>query len=190
MHLNFWLCCRWVLHTDFYFVFPLKSLCCLYALPSHSKPIAAQHSSKSWTFLFPTKPCWLVSRVPKLPGRRGSSQKLKQVLVTARPSGKLGPTIQINSPHFHSHKMLRTLVVHDCIIWKWGTALYLQNQVQKRETEVDQECDICWKNHLWGQWAGWETENIVGRDVTAHDISYFLSYVVQQLQMCLIPALP
>lgn len=85
--------------------------------------------------------------------------------------------------------MLWIPVAHDCI-WKWGTALYLQNWLPKREPEVHQECDICWKKHLWGQWAGQEVENRAGRDVTACDISYFLSYVVQQLQTCLIPALP
>lgn len=57
-------------------------------MPSDSKPIAAQQSPKPWTLLFPTKPAWLVSRVPKQSHKRGGSQKLKQVLVTARLLGK------------------------------------------------------------------------------------------------------
>lgn len=97
-----------------------------YLLPPDSKPTVAQQSSKLWTLLLPTKPYWLVRRMPKQSCKRGGSQKLKQVLVTARLLGKTCPTIQISSSHLHLQKMLGTLVDHGCI-WRWGTALYLQN---------------------------------------------------------------
>lgn len=55
---------------------------------------------------------------------------------------------------------------------------------------MDNECDIYWeKKHLWGQWEGQEVENKIHQDITARDISYFLSYVQEQLQTCLTPAL-
>lgn len=54
---------------------------------------------------------------------------------------------------------------------------------------MDDECDICWNKTPLSQREGQEPENKVHQDITAHDISYFLSYVQQQLQTCLIPAL-
>lgn len=94
--------------TQIYLFFPLKTfilfICITITFKAHSSPAVL----KTLT-LFPTKLYWLVSRVPKLLWKGGSSQKLKQVLVKSNLSGKMGPTIQIKGPHLHPQKVLWTL---------------------------------------------------------------------------------
>lgn len=139
-------------------------------------PIAAQQSSKPRTLLFPTKPYWLVSRVPK--HKRGGSQKLRQVLVTARLLG--------NTALIYTHTKC-------CGSWLHLKMRYCSVPPKLSTEKGDRNGWGMWhlleKKHLWGQWEGQEVENKVHQDITAHDISYFLSSVEQRLQTCLIPAL-
>lgn len=87
------------------FGFPWRALYYLHVLPSHSKLTPPQHPQNLKPSYFHQNHAGFWAGCPNCPTRKGDSSKLEQVLVTARFSGKMGPTIQINGPRSQPHKI-------------------------------------------------------------------------------------